>query len=101
MIRRLLLVMLLAVPLHAQEKPKLEVPRFSRKVFMACASRLAASKTADAIATRQLLDRGGVELNPVFGRHPSPAKHVGNQCGNLRRAILRVLSDRAQQARMD
>ena len=33
---------------------------------------LAASKTADAITTRQLLDRGRVELNPVFGRRPSP-----------------------------
>lgn len=35
---------------------------------------LSASKTADAITTRQLLDRGGHENNPLFGPHPSPAK---------------------------
>ena len=46
-------------------------------MFIAGVSLLAASKTADAITTRQLLDRGGWENNPVFGRHPSPAKQAG------------------------
>jgi hypothetical protein len=40
-------------------------------------SLLAAAKTADAITTRQLLDRGGWENDPAFGRHPSPAKRAG------------------------
>jgi hypothetical protein len=40
-------------------------------------SLLAASQAADAITTRQLLGRGGWENNPLFGRHPSPAKQAG------------------------
>lgn len=50
MIRRLLVVILLAAPLYAQEKPKIEpVPHFNRRAFIAGVSLLAASKTADAI----------------------------------------------------
>ena len=45
-----------------------------RRVFLFGVSLLAASKTADAITTRQVLDRGGWENDHVFGRHPSPAK---------------------------
>jgi hypothetical protein len=59
----------------AQEKH--EAPKPNKKVFVAGVSILAAAKTADAIATRQLLDGGGWENNPVFGRHPSPAKQAG------------------------
>lgn len=64
------------VPSPAQEPFKLEAPKpkTDRKVFFAGISLLAVSKTADAITTRQLLDRGGHENNPIFGPHPSPAK---------------------------
>ena len=44
-------------------------------------SLLAAPKTADAITTRQLLDRGGSENNPTFRRYPSPAKQAGIKAG--------------------
>lgn len=71
MFRRLLVVLLLAVPLHAQEKPEAPKPKTDRKVFAVGTALLAASKTADAITTRQLLDRGGWENNPFLGRHPS------------------------------
>jgi len=54
-----------------------DTPKPNRTIFMAGVSLLAASKTADAISTRQLLDRGGWENNPIFGRHPSPAKQAG------------------------
>ncbi len=82
MFRRLLVVLLLAVSLHAQETHKIaKVPQFNRRLFIAGVSLLAASKTADAITTRQLLDRGGWENNPLFGRHPSPAKHAGINLG--------------------
>ena len=66
--------------IHAQEKHLPEAPKpkqqFSRKVYVAGVSLLAAAKTADAITTRQVLDRGGLETNPEFGRHPSPAKQA-------------------------
>ena len=85
-VRVLLLVLsfLLAPTVHAQEKPlpdapkpKLEQYHLNRRAFVAGVSLLAASKTADAITTRQLLDRGGWENDPVFGRHPSPVKQAG------------------------
>ena len=77
-------LLLSALPCHAQTqplpdapKPKLEQYHLNRRAFVAGISLLAASKTADAITTRQLLDRGGLELNPIFGRSPSPAKQAG------------------------
>ena len=68
-------VFLLAVTLHAQEpqKPDASTPKpaieqhFNRRMFFAGISLLAASKTPDAITTLQLLDRGGFDLNPMFG----------------------------------
>ena len=44
---------------------------------MAGVSLLAAAKTADAITTRRALNQGAWENDPVFGRHPSPAKQAG------------------------
>jgi len=74
-------VLNLAIPLYAQEKSLPEAPKpkqqFSRKVYVAGVSLLAASNVADAITTRQLLNRGGWENNPIFGKHPSPAKQAG------------------------
>lgn len=82
MFRSALLFLLLASPLCAQETHKItNVPRFNRKAFIAEVSLLAAAKSADAITTRQLLDRGGWEGNPLFGRHPSPAKQAGINLG--------------------
>jgi hypothetical protein len=63
--------------LHAQQKPLPDPPKPNKKVFVAGVSLLAAAKTADAITTRQLLDGGGWENDPVFGRYPSPAKQAG------------------------
>ena len=59
MIRSALLfaVLTLAIPLHAQEKP--DAPRPNRRVFIGGVTLLATAKMADAITTRQLLDRGG------------------------------------------
>lgn len=76
MFRSALLFLLLAIPLCAQEpsKPEAPKPKTDHKVFLAGVSLLAAAKTADAISTRQLVDRGGWENNPLFGPHPSPAR---------------------------
>lgn len=85
----LLVSLLFCLPTFAQEKPETPKPKAQalvtrntayaavtphRKVFLFGVSLLAASKTADALETRRLLDRGGWENNPIYGRHPSPAK---------------------------
>lgn len=72
-------VLALAIPLHAQEKP--DAPKPNRRVFVVGTSLLAASSVADAITTRQNLDRGAFEYNPLFGRYPSPAKQAGINAG--------------------
>jgi hypothetical protein len=77
-------VLAFAIPLYAQQKPLPDAPKpktTRASIFVAGVSLLAAAKTADAITTRQLLDRGGQELNPIFGKHPSPAKQAGINAG--------------------
>jgi hypothetical protein len=74
-------VFVLAIPLYAQQKPLPDAPKPNKKVFVAGVSLLAASNVADAITTRQLLDRGGWENNPIFGKYPSPAKQAGINLG--------------------
>jgi len=66
-----------AIPMYAQQKPLPDAPKPNKKIFITGISLLATAKTADAITTRQLLDGGGWENDPVFGRHPSPAKQAG------------------------
>ena len=54
----------LAIPLQAQEKPLPDAPKpkpcvhFNKKIFVAGVTLLAAAKTADAITTRHVLNRG-------------------------------------------
>src|SRR5207244_5831881 len=60
------------------KRPKsFEGHRFDRRMFFVEISLLGAAKTADAISTRQLLNRGGGEGNPIFGRNPSSGKQAG------------------------
>lgn len=74
-----IILILLLFPLFssAQEKVLPDAPKPNRRTFIIGVAALAAAKTADAITTRQLLDRGGWENNPEFGRHPTPARQVG------------------------
>lgn len=68
------------LPLRAQHRPNLpDAPKqkIDRRVFIAGVSLLAASQVTDALSTRSLLDRGGWENNPVYGRHPSNARLTG------------------------
>lgn len=63
----------------AQTVPLPDVPRpkvIDRK-FVLASGVLAASTAFDMTETKLLLDRGGVEYNPAFGRHPSTARLVG------------------------
>lgn len=68
----LLVFLCVSLPAAAQEKP--DSPRPNRRVFFSGVAILGASQAADGITTRQLLDRGGWENDPLFGRHPSPAR---------------------------
>ena len=74
-------VTLKPLPDAPKPKPAIEQHHFSRRAFIAGISLLAASKTADAITTRQLLDPGGQDSIPCLGRHPSPAKQAGINAG--------------------
>ena len=71
----LVLLLFLTYPMYAQEKP--EAPKPNHRVFIVGTAALAAAKTYDAITTAQLLERGGFETDPVFGRHPSTARLAG------------------------
>lgn len=62
------------VMLEKIDTPK---PKADRRIFWAGVSLLAASKTADAITTRRVLDDGGWENNPAFGRNPTAARQAG------------------------
>ena len=78
--RFLLTLLFLSTASLAQEKPDAPKPKHDRKVFIVGTALLAASQTVDAITTRRVLDRYGLrasENDPVFGRHPSPAKQAG------------------------
>ena len=73
--RTLSLALLLALfsPLARADEIRMPKQRLTKTFWVGVAA-LGASKSYDAIETRKLLDRGGWENNPVFGRHPSPAK---------------------------
>jgi hypothetical protein len=61
------------------EKVKIDSPKpkADRRIFWTGVSLLAASKTADAITTRRLLNEGGWETNPVYGHNPTAARQAG------------------------
>jgi hypothetical protein len=79
--RKLLALFLLLVPIakakDLPDNPQPQERKFSRKVFLAGTTLLAASTTADAVSTRILLNNGGWENNSEYGLHPSVAKQAG------------------------
>jgi len=88
MARLIIAALLFALPLAAQQpqslpdapQPKAEAcapHHLDRRVFWTGISLLAASKTADAITTQQLLNRGGRENSVSYGSHPSPGRLAG------------------------
>jgi hypothetical protein len=87
MARLIIAVLFFAFPLGAQQpqplpdapKPKPEVrsSHLNPRIFWTGVSLLAASKTADAISTRRLLNDGGWETNSIYGREPSPGRQAG------------------------
>lgn len=58
------------------ETPKAKPHTFNKCLFIAAEFALAGAKTFDAIETRRALNHGGVESNPVFGKHPSPGRQA-------------------------
>lgn len=74
----MLLSLLICVSGSVAQKPVMpDAPKPNHKIFFAEISALGMSKSADAVTTRRLLDNGGVELNPIFGQHPSPGRQAG------------------------
>lgn len=67
---------LIAIPALAQEQP-----HFSKKRFIVQLSALAGSAIADGITTAHVQDRGGFEVNPIYGRHPSSGRLAAIQLG--------------------
>lgn len=66
-----------ALPSLAQTQPArilAESPKPNGKIFWLGTAALAAAKTYDAVETQALLNRGGAESDPLYGRHPSPAR---------------------------
>lgn len=51
-------------------------PKVVDRKFVVASGALAASAAFDMTETKLLLDRGGVEYNPAFGRHPSTTRLV-------------------------
>lgn len=58
------------------EAPKPKPHAFNKRLLIAAEFALAGAKTFDAIETRRALDHGGMEFNPVFGKHPSPGRQA-------------------------
>jgi hypothetical protein len=56
-----------------EERPQ---RRFNRLVFFSALTALGASKAYDGVTTRNTLERGGWENNPVYGRYPSVGRQV-------------------------
>jgi hypothetical protein len=86
MARLIVAVLFFAIPLAAQQElPDAPQPkpqacsshRLNPRIFWTGVSLLAASKTTDAIETQKLLNHGGWENTPEFGRHPSSARLAG------------------------
>lgn len=73
------IVLLVAATVHSHKI--VGAPHFNRRVFIMEASLLAVAKSADMVSTQRLVDRGGWENNPVFGRHPSPARLASINAG--------------------
>ncbi len=76
----LLVLALLSPLLLAQERRTFDAPKpkpQTKKVFYIGTAALAGSTVADAVTTRQLLNRHGFERSPIFGKNPSPTKQAG------------------------
>lgn len=86
----LILLSFLVIPATANELPEMPVPRvqnepkpaavrLDKRIFLAGTLLLAAAQAADAITTRQCLDRGTChETDPFYGaRYPSAGRQAG------------------------
>jgi len=61
----------------AEVLPEAPKPKVMDRRFFLAISALAAAKATDGVTTERMLGRGFHELNPLFGRHPSPARVAG------------------------
>ena len=73
----IILVLLLFPAISSAQKILPDNPKPNHNIFFIGVSVLAIAKTADAVSTEELLNRGGWENDPVFGKHPSPTRLAG------------------------
>ena len=67
----------LLVNAHCQDK----LPDAPSKVFWTLAAVDAGAVTADLVTSRQMLDRGCYETNPLYGHYPSAGRMTGIMVG--------------------
>ena len=94
----LLLCFFCSTCLLAQTKNLPENPKPHHHLLPFEIAVLASSQTFDAISTRKLLNRGGWENNPAFGRHPSPKRQaVINLAEFSAESLLLYKTERSQR----
>jgi len=62
-------------------RPHNEFHRFDKRVFWSMTGALAASQIADTLTTESVINHGGHEQNPIFGRHPKPVPYAMTNLG--------------------
>ena len=67
----------MAAAAEAQELPDAPKPKVIDRRFLIATAALAGSSIADGISTERMLARGCHELNPTYGRYPSPVRVAG------------------------
>lgn len=56
------------------QPPRIMRERVADRKFWTMVGILGAAKAADLVTTQRLLNRGGYETDPIYGRHPSSAR---------------------------
>lgn len=74
------IILLLCLPLHAQDSPS---PKWQHRQFWVSAATVGVLTAADVASTIKLRQLGAVEMNPLLGKRPGPAKiAIGIPLGN-------------------
>lgn len=84
----------------AEQPRTLRVPHYNRKALIAEVSLLGAAKSADAITTRELLDRGEVEVALAGTRASGSLHHLQEGRASMAVGAMNTWCDRAREKAM-